>query len=72
MPVFLKQFLLSGHSYIFISCDDLISQPTDTSLYLPCVSVALCISQNRLDLARTMNNPLNLSSNHSKGSFPSH
>lgn len=55
MPVFLDQFL-SGHSSLIISCDDLISQPTGTSLHLPCVLIALCISQNRLGSAVIINN----------------
>lgn len=60
MPVFLAQFL-SGHSSSIISCDDLISQPTGTSLHLPCVLIALCISQNRLGSAHKQiinNSPL--------------
>lgn len=55
MPVFLEQFL-SGHSSSIISCDDLISQPTGTSLHLPCVLIALCISQNSLGSAVIINN----------------
>ena len=48
-------FIHSGLSDIFICCDDLISQPTGTSWYLPCVHVALYISQDRLGSAVVIN-----------------
>lgn len=60
MPVFLG-FIQSGLPDILICCHDLISQPTGTSWYLPCVHVALYTSQNRLRLCRGHKYPPNLS-----------
>lgn len=63
-------FVQSGLSDVFIWCDDLISQPTGTSQHLPCVHIALYISQNKLGSALVINKPQNSVANTIKVYFP--